>query len=156
MLNVIHHLSKYAGLALALGHKAYTFLLPEGYQCFQLNERSRVRLLQRFPPKFSEVEADHITHEYGVTVSNELPAMPDLVEIVGYASDDSLECLVVKIDGQAYRPDGNLYHVTLSRQPHRKSRESNDLLLNSDWHKTSSMFVSVEPQFRIIKKKSIK
>lgn len=149
---VLQKLTKFAGVALAAGHKAYTFFMPSGYQCFLLSERSRTRLLEKFPPKFREVKATHITHDYGVSATSELPVVPEQIEVVGYASDDSLECLVVRVDGQLYRPDGNPYHITLSKEPHRQARESNELL-QKDWQKTGSFFIAGEPQFRLIRKK---
>lgn len=152
MMYVLQKLTKFAGVALAAGHKAYTFFMPSGYQCFVLSERSRIRLLEKFPPKFSEVKAHHITYDFGVAVNAELPAVPEQIEVVGYASDDSLECLVVRVDGQLYRPDGNPYHITLSKEPHRHARESNDLL-QKNWHKTGAFFIAAEPQFRLIRKK---
>ncbi|MBY0547866.1 MAG: hypothetical protein K2W95_11260 [Candidatus Obscuribacterales bacterium] len=152
MMYVLQKLTKFAGVALAAGHKAYTFLLPSGYQCFQLTERSRKRLLEKFPPKFSEVRANHITHDYGVSVTGELPAVPEQIEVIGYASDGSLECLVVRVDGQLYRPDGNPYHITLSNEPHRQAKESNELL-EKGWQKIGAFFIAGEPQFRLIRKK---
>ena len=155
MMYVLQKLTKFAGVALAAGHKAYTILLPAGYQCFVLTERSRLRLLAKFPPKFTEVEAHHITHDYGVAVTCTLPSAPEQIEVIGYACDDSLECLVVRVDGQTYRPDGNVYHVTLSREPHRKARESNEML-QKDWQKTPSFYIVGEPKFRVIRRKKDK
>ena len=49
--------------------------------------------------------------------------------MVGRADDgSSLECLVVELDGITDRPDGSTYHITWSLGPHRKARESNDVL----------------------------
>ena len=49
--------------------------------------------------------------------------------MIGHADDgQSLECLVVEIDGTFDRPDGSTYHITWSLGPERRARESNDLL----------------------------
>jgi hypothetical protein len=54
--------------------------------------------------------------------------------VVGRADDcDSLECLVVEIDGTTQRPDGSTYHVTWSLGPGRRARQSNDLLRDRGW-----------------------
>ena len=54
--------------------------------------------------------------------------------IVGRADDgQSLECLVVELDGTTDRPDGSTYHITWSLGPGRKARESNDVLKERGW-----------------------
>ncbi|HVF36703.1 MAG TPA: hypothetical protein VNA29_02030 [Sphingomicrobium sp.] len=57
-------------------------------------------------------------------------------EIVGRADDgDSLECLVVTINGTTDRPDGSTFHITwsLDKAKGRKARESNDLIRQQGW-----------------------
>lgn len=137
---------------LSCGHRVYAAVYPTGYQCFELNQGSRERILERFPPKFSQVEAHHITYEYGVSYCVDLPPTPKIIEVVGYACDQSLECLVVSIDGEITRTDGLIYHITLSHQPERSARESNDLLQSNTWQNCGGIFLSGEPQFRVIKK----
>ena len=91
------------------------------------------RLIERFPPKYDRVIADHVTLQAGA--SQEAP-MPRRVaaEIVGHADDGaSLECLVVAIDGTTDRPDGSTYHITWSLEPGRKAKESNDVLRDRGW-----------------------
>ena len=152
MMYLLEKISNLGGAVLTAGHKLCVFLTPVGYQCFVLCERSRQRLLAKYPPKFSQVEAHHITHEYGVAANSPLPVRPRQIEVVGYASDDSLECVVIKIDGQTHRPDGNVYHVTLSREPQRKARESNQLLTQA-WQECGGLFLAADPHFRLIRKK---
>ena len=93
----------------------------------------RDRLLHRFPPKYDRPIADHVTLQAGA--SEETPLPRDVTsQIVGYADDgDSLECLVVAIDGTTNRPDGSTYHITWSLGPGRKAKESNDLLREKRW-----------------------
>ena len=58
--------------------------------------------------------------------------------IVGHADDgDSLEAMVVRIDGCTDRPDGSVFHITwsLDKSKGRKPRESNDLLKERGWHR---------------------
>lgn len=93
----------------------------------------RQMLLERFPPKYENVVADHVTLEVGATPRTPLPAKPQ-AQVVGRADDGrSLECLVVQLDGTTDRPDGSTYHITWSLGPGRKARESNEVLRNKGW-----------------------
>lgn len=92
----------------------------------------RERLLERFPPRYDNVIADHVT----LRTETEHGTLPREVEarIVGKADDeDSLECLVVAIDGTTDRPDGSTYHITWSLGRGREARESNDVLRDKGW-----------------------
>ena len=102
---------------------------------WKLPEVERELLLRQFPPKYENVVADHVTLRVGATEETPLPKKPADARVVGRADDgSSLECLVVEIDGTFDRPDGSTYHITWSLGPHRKARESNDLLRDSGWH----------------------
>src|SRR5688572_21480797 len=90
--------------------------LQRGYQLFELTEESRSRLLKAYPPKFTDVKADHITYRFGVTRSVPMPVQPHRIEVLGYICDDSLECVVVAVDDTYERPDGRVFHITLSKQ----------------------------------------
>ena len=97
---------------------------------WKLPPDEREWLLKRFPPKYANVIADHVTLRVGGT---ELPRRPD-ARIVGYAEDgQSLECLVVELDGTTDRPDGSTYHITWSLGAGRKAIESNDVLRDQGW-----------------------
>ena len=93
----------------------------------------REQLLTRFPPQYENVVADHVT--LNVNAGSETPLPREVAaEVVGRADDGaSLECLVVKIDGDTDRPDGSTYHITWSLGPTRKARESNDVLRDKGW-----------------------
>jgi hypothetical protein len=93
----------------------------------------RDRLLERFPPRYGKVIADHVTLRTDATPETPLPRKPES-RIVGRADDgNSLECLVVELDGTTDRPDGSTYHITWSLGPARKARESNDVLRDKGW-----------------------
>ena len=113
---------------------------------WKLAQDDRALLLDRFPPKFENVDADHVTLRAGATPHTRLPRWPD-AKIVGRADDgDSLECLVVELDGTTDRPDGSTYHITWSLGPGRKARESNDLLRDRGWHPIEAPIgVNLEP-----------
>ena len=100
---------------------------------WKLGRDDRDMLLQRFPPKYENVVADHVTLRTGATAETPLPAKPK-AQVIGRADDgNSLECLVVELDGTTDRPDGSTYHITWSLGPGRKARESNDLLRDEGW-----------------------
>ena len=81
-------------------------------------EVERELLLRRFPPKYENVVADHVTLRVGATPDTPLPHKPQARAVVGRADDGrSLECLVVELDGTTDRPDGSTYHITWSLGP---------------------------------------
>ena len=100
---------------------------------WKLPQNERERLLERFPPRYDEVIADHVTLHTGATPETPLPHKPQ-ASVIGRADDgDSLECLVVALDGTTERPDGSTYHITWSLGPGRQARESNDVLREQSW-----------------------
>ena len=100
---------------------------------WKLPKDERARLLERFPPQYDEVVADHVTLRVGATSDTPLPRTAP-AQVVGRVDDgDSLEALVVQLDGTTDRPDGSTYHITWSLGPGRKARESNDVLRDRGW-----------------------
>ncbi|HEY6662676.1 MAG TPA: hypothetical protein VIZ66_07115 [Sphingomicrobium sp.] len=101
------------------------------------------RLLERFPPKYEQVIADHVTLRVD---GGELPPKPN-AQIVGRADDgDSLECLVAELDVTTDRPDGSTYHVTWSLGPGREAVESNDVLRDRGWEPIAAPIpIGLEP-----------
>jgi hypothetical protein len=101
---------------------------------WKLPRDEREQLLQRFAPKYAYVIADHVTLRTGATPKTPLPREPRTARIVGRADDgQSLECMVVELDGTTGRPDGSTYHITWSLGPDRKARESNDVIRDQGW-----------------------
>lgn len=112
---------------------------------WKLDRSEREALLEQFPPRYASVIADHVTLE---TEAEQKPLPPEAkAAIVGRADDgDSLECLVVTIDGTADRPDGSTYHITWSLGPGRRARESNDVLKERGWQELDHPVpVTIEP-----------
>ena len=102
---------------------------------WKLPEGERDALLERFPPRYEKVVADHVTLRADAAKDSPLPRKVN-AQIVGRADDgDSLECLVVALDGSTGRPDGSTYHITWSLGAGRKARESNDVLKNEGWRR---------------------
>ncbi len=104
----------------------------------------RDALLARFPPRYSNVDADHVTLRVGAAPSTRLPREID-ARIIGRADDgDSLE--VVEVDGTTDRPDGSTYHITWSLGDGRQPRESNDVLRDNGWeHLHAPVLITLEP-----------
>jgi hypothetical protein len=101
------------------------------------------RLIERFPPKYHQVIADHVTLAID---AKGLPPVPD-ARVVGRADDgESLECLVVELDGTTDRPDGSTYHITWSLGPGREAIESNDVLRERGWESIGAPIpIALEP-----------
>ena len=113
---------------------------------WKLPADERAALLLRFPPKYENVIADHVTLRVGATPDTPLPKKR-AARVVGRADDEnSLECLVVELDGTTDRPDGSTYHITWSLGPGRKARESNDVLRDRGWeHVPAPIPIELEP-----------
>jgi hypothetical protein len=142
-------------LASFLGFAIARRATQRGYQLLELTAESRERLLAAYPPKFKQVIADHITVRYDVSRANGLPLAPTSIRVLGYVSDESLECIVVAVDGQYTRVDNLVYHITLSKQQDRQAKESNDLIASQSWkeHTPAPLFLQAAPRFRYIKQK---
>lgn len=113
---------------------------------WKLPRDERERLLERFPPRYPKVDADHVTLRVGATPQTPLPRAVE-ARIVGRADDgDSLECLVVELDGTTDRPDGSTYHITWSLGDGRRARESNDVLRDRGWERIDAPIpITLEP-----------
>ena len=112
---------------------------------WKLDRGEREALLKQFRPRYANVIADHVTLGTG---AEKRPLPPQVkAAIVGRADDgESLECLVVTIDGTTDRPDGSTYHITWSLGPARKARESNDVLKEQAWEELDHPVpVTIEP-----------
>jgi hypothetical protein len=113
---------------------------------WKLPKLDRELLLRRFPPKYENVVADHVTLRVGASERTPLPAKP-VARVIGRADDhESLECLVVELNGTTDRPDGSTYHITWSLGSGRNARESNDVLRDRGWtHIEAPIPVELEP-----------
>jgi hypothetical protein len=100
--------------------------MRKGYTCLILNFNDRQRLLELFPPQYSQTIAHHVTMEYGVTGEN----IPDVWDgfVVGDAYDKGVQALVVQLNGTTVRQDGAVFHITWSLDIGRFPEESKPLL----------------------------
>ena len=114
---------------------------------WKLDRGQREELLRRFPPRYPDAIADHVTLESDA----EDKPLPDPIEarIIGRADDsNSLEAMVVEIEGSCDRPDGSIFHITwsLDGSKGRRAKESNDLLKQREWEQFDPPIpVKVEP-----------
>ena len=100
---------------------------------WKLDRAQRAELLERLPPKYANVVADHVTLVAKVAGDTPLPD-PVTAEAVGHIDDDQgVEALVVQVEGTTDRPGGSTYHITWSLGPRRQARESNDVLAQGPW-----------------------
>src|SRR5258705_7773570 len=106
-----------------------------GYHCFLLTPDSRADLLGRYPPKFPDVLAHHVTIQFVVLESDPLPE-PARIVIQGYRCDpEGIEALVVTVNGSVTRLDGSVYHCTwsLDRSKGFEPMHSNELIAKCGW-----------------------
>ncbi|HET6526888.1 hypothetical protein [Sphingopyxis sp.] len=100
---------------------------------WRLPEAERETLLMRFPPRYPNVVADHVTLRYGTDARTELPA-EHAGAVIGEADDGAgVQALVVAIGGRSERGDGSHFHLTWSLAEGRKAKESNDVIAERGW-----------------------
>lgn len=111
-------------------------IIREGYIAFELDKKSRRKLMKDYPPKYPDVIANHITHKSRVNKDEKLPKNLKSIEVVGYADDgESIEALVVEVNGKTTRPDGRTYHITwsLDRSKGKTPVHSNQLIMSKGY-----------------------
>ena len=100
---------------------------------WKLDRSYRRALLERFPARFRNVVADHVTLASRAAKDAPLPEETE-GRIVGRADDgQGVEAMIVSIGGTTDRPDGSTYHITWSLEPGREARESNAMLAAQRW-----------------------
>jgi hypothetical protein len=103
------------------------------YLAIILPEHVKERVLKLQPPSFEVVLAHHITIQYDISKLDEdeldqwLTDSNSLVA-VGYAENDRIQAIVVAVGGIIERPDGRIFHVTVSHARGAAPRDSNELL----------------------------
>ena len=115
------------------------------YSAYVIDEVSRKRILDVFSPKFPETIAHHVTYRFP---DQEPPPVVELYEVVGYASNHRLECLIVSLDGLLERPEGGIYHITLSidREQGAKPVQSNQVIQSGWTLLDESITITAQPQ----------
>lgn len=122
-------------------------VLLEMYTAYVLDDATRSKLAQRFPPRYSKFIGHHVTVQFGVPANAEAPDQAD-IRVIGHAdSGDGLEALVVMVNGQKYREDGSMYHITWSLDPESgyKPVDSNELLRSKVYTIVRHIPITTEP-----------
>ena len=102
------------------------------YTGWLVDPAERDTLLARFPPRYAQVIAHHVTLKFGDREAQ--PPGEVGAWIVGQADDGlGVQALVVAIDGGAARPDGGTFHITWSLADGREARESNHVIAAQGW-----------------------
>ena len=118
-----------------------------GYLAYEVSRASREMLLKHFPPKYDEVICHHITVKFPAKAGDAFPPPAHEAHVIGYEdSKDGIEALVVEINGKRTRPDGKLFHITLSldRSKGKKPVHSNDLV-NKGFQHVSPIPIQLTP-----------
>lgn len=103
-----------------------------GFVGWALDRGQREELLKRFPPRYPNAVADHVTLKFG-DAGARLPTETE-GQIVGEADDGAgVQAMVVRIGGTTDRPDGSTYHITWSLADGRQAKESNDVIAGHGW-----------------------
>lgn len=106
---------------------------PEHVIGWKLDPRQRTLLLARFPPRYGQSVADHVTLQSHVGPDAALPE-ETRGELVGRADDGrGVEAMVVRIGGSTQRPGGGTFHITWSLAEGRKAQESNQVIAQHGW-----------------------
>ena len=118
-----------------------------GFIGWSLDRGQREALLKRFPPRYDEAVADHVTLKFG-DAAHRLPT-ETAGEMVGEADDGAgVQAMVVRIGGTTDRPDGSTYHITWSLAPGRRAKESNEVIAAHRWRPfEAAVPVKLEPRF---------
>lgn len=110
------------------------------FVAFILDEQSHNKILKTFPPKHPDVLAHHVTLLFGQRMIEPstvaaIAGTVNTVKVVGYCNDENAEALVVEVNGDTIRPNGQTYHITLSidRSNGIKPVYSNTLIEKNGW-----------------------
>lgn len=115
---------------------------------WKLDRAQREDLLSRYPPRYAEAVADHVTflsNQAGGDTADPPDPAPD-ARIVGRADDgEGVEAMVVAIGGSTERPDGGVWHVTWSLAEGRAARESNEVIARHGWKPLDGPVLDLAP-----------
>ena len=117
------------------------------FTAYLISPKSRKLILAKYPPKFPDIFAHHVTVKFGVTAAEKIPSQAK-IEVIGYICDDSLEALVVTVNGKKFRADGKRYHITLSldKAKGRSPVQSNSLILLQPFKEVSPFEIETTPE----------
>jgi len=115
------------------------------YAAYVLTDESRELLLKKYPAKYSKMIGHHVTIAFNVPLNTEIPEAADLKVFGSKDSKDGLQSLVVSVNGNFFRPDGNMYHITWSLDPDKYSpADSKKLLKDGEKNWILSIPITIE------------
>jgi hypothetical protein len=101
------------------------------YLAFVLDDASRKEILGYFKPKYRKIDCHHITVQFNLTEDSQtlIDTLKNAsLEVVGYQYGEGVDCVAIEVNGSTKRPDGKIYHVTLSLKGGHTAVESNAVL----------------------------
>lgn len=117
-----------------------------GYVCWLVEAQSREALLAVVPPQYPTVVCHHVTIAFDVTPDYPLP-QPKIGYVVGEIMDKGVQAVVVEIDGDTIRPDGDRYHITMSLDEGRFPEEARRLVRRGWFPLSERIAVTLTPAF---------
>lgn len=121
------------------------------YSGYEITPQSREKLLSVFGTEFPNVICHHITEKFPVNNNTAAPEQPIEVLVIGYSICYKLkiECLIVSIDGKQKRPDGKIYHITLSLDKTAGAKPMDSNKITSEYTPVLQMGIDVIPKIFI-------
>lgn len=86
------------------------------YRAYPLAAADREKLLNRFPPKYARVVADHLTAE-GLRSMDKVIEGPATGAVIGESVGGGIQSLIVTVNGNETTTDGTPFHITWSAEP---------------------------------------
>jgi len=110
------------------------------YWAVKLDDANKAALLARFPPKHSNIYAEHMTIIFKPSESVDEALMKECgtevtLEVIGYGEDQNGQAVVVKSDNVS-RVGGGIAHITISCANGVRPVYSNTLL-QKHWNQVS-------------------
>ena len=125
----------------------------KGILVYLLDEESRNRLIEQFPPRWNSFSGDHVTVKFGASDKDDLPP-GGKYQVIGYSllterrvGGSGIEALVVSIDGNTKREDGNTYHITWSYGPGYAPKDSIELTATGFMNLSDPVNINMKPTF---------
>lgn len=117
------------------------------YVGWEVSSEDRAKLLSYFVPQHPDVIAHHVTLRLCGDTPQILPTATTAT-VVGYLRTALVDCVVVEIDGTDTRPDGCIYHVTISvdRAGGGKPSDSKTMLNQHGYIPCTPFVINIEPK----------
>lgn len=116
---------------------------------WKLDRAERAQLLERLPPYWPDVIADHVTLAADQPDGTVLPATAH-GSVIGYVNDrEGLDALIVSIDGTTSRPDGRTFHIAWSRDEagDRRRSQCDDVIAAQGWQTIAPIPIRLTPTY---------